>query len=145
MARGGGRRQGAIWSLQISPTGQHAVTGAADKRARFWEFELVAPPAAAGAATGTPAEKQLQVALERTLEMTDDVLCARYTPRGRYLSVALLDSTVKVRGVAAGGASAARERSASGKARRGHAGAAARCSARTISSSSSRSTAIDCL
>ena len=32
----------------------------------------------------------------RTLKMTDDVLAVRYSPNGKLLAVALLDSTVKV-------------------------------------------------
>lgn len=32
----------------------------------------------------------------RTLKMTDDVLSVRYSPNGKFLAVALLDSTVKV-------------------------------------------------
>lgn len=32
----------------------------------------------------------------RTLKMTDDVLAVKYSPDGRLLAVALLDSTVKI-------------------------------------------------
>jgi U3 small nucleolar RNA-associated protein 12 len=32
----------------------------------------------------------------RTLKMTEDVLAVKYSPNGRFLAVALLDSTVKV-------------------------------------------------
>jgi U3 small nucleolar RNA-associated protein 12 len=32
----------------------------------------------------------------KTLKMTDDILAVKYTPDGRLLAVALLDSTVKV-------------------------------------------------
>ena len=32
----------------------------------------------------------------RTLKMTDDVLSVRYSPNGKLLAVALLDSTVKI-------------------------------------------------
>lgn len=32
----------------------------------------------------------------RTLKMTEDVLSVRYSPNGKLLAVALLDSTVKV-------------------------------------------------
>lgn len=40
--------------------------------------------------------KQLALVHVRTLKMTDDVLAVKYSPDGRYLAVALLDSTVKV-------------------------------------------------
>ena len=32
----------------------------------------------------------------RTLKMSDDILSVRYSPNGKLLAVALLDSTVKV-------------------------------------------------
>jgi U3 small nucleolar RNA-associated protein 12 len=40
--------------------------------------------------------KQLGLVHVRTLKMTDDVLAVRYSPDGRLLAVALLDSTVKI-------------------------------------------------
>ena len=40
--------------------------------------------------------KVLTLVHTKTLKMTDDVLAVRYTPDGRLLAVALLDSTVKV-------------------------------------------------
>lgn len=39
---------------------------------------------------------QLSLVHVRTLKMTDDVLAVRYSPDGRFLAVALLDSTVKI-------------------------------------------------
>ena len=33
----------------------------------------------------------------RTLKMADDVLCARISPDGRLLALALLDSTIQAR------------------------------------------------
>lgn len=40
--------------------------------------------------------KQLALVHVRTLKMTDDVLCVKYSPDGRFLAVSLLDSTVKI-------------------------------------------------
>lgn len=40
--------------------------------------------------------KQLNIRNSRTLQMADDVLCVRISPDGRYIAVALLDSTIKV-------------------------------------------------
>lgn len=42
----------------------------------------------------TPAISSLTHA--RTLKMTDDVLAVRFSPNGKLLAVALLDSTVKL-------------------------------------------------
>lgn len=39
---------------------------------------------------------RLSLTHARTLKMSEDVLCVRYSPDGRLLAVALIDSTVKV-------------------------------------------------
>lgn len=41
-------------------------------------------------------KKVLTLVHTKTLKMTDDVLSVRYTPDGKLLAIALLDSTVKV-------------------------------------------------
>lgn len=38
----------------------------------------------------------IAITLQKTLKMNDDVLGVRCSPDGRYIAVALLDSTVKV-------------------------------------------------
>lgn len=43
-----------------------------------------------------PGSKQLTLRNTRTLRMADDVLCIRISPDGKYVAVALLDSTIKV-------------------------------------------------
>ena len=40
--------------------------------------------------------KRLSCAHLKSLKMTDDVLCVKYSPDQRFLAVALLDATVKV-------------------------------------------------
>lgn len=80
---------GPVWSCVVHPGGTSAVTGSADKQVKFWEFEMVPPERGDGPA-------QLSLVHVRTLQLTDDVLCVRYSPDGRLLAVSLLDSTVKV-------------------------------------------------
>lgn len=85
---------GAIWSLDLYPpsSGQEMslVTGSADKFVKYWAFESQDEDD-----TGHP-----MVVHTRTLEMTDDVMCVRFShsrdPEKRLLFVACLDSTIKV-------------------------------------------------
>ncbi|KAI0269170.1 WD-repeat-containing protein [Gloeopeniophorella convolvens] len=80
---------GTLWSLHVRPDQQVLVTGSADKDIKFWNIEW-------RQAEGESDRKVLSLAHTRTLKMTDDVLSVRYSPNGKLLAVALLDSTVKV-------------------------------------------------
>lgn len=42
------------------------------------------------------AKPVISLILGKTLKMTDDVLSVRFSPDGKFVAVALLDSTVKV-------------------------------------------------
>ncbi|KIJ37465.1 hypothetical protein M422DRAFT_178030 [Sphaerobolus stellatus SS14] len=78
---------GALWSMHAKPDETGLVTGSADKDVKFWSFEWK---------KGDSGAKPLSIVHVRTLKMTDDVLSVRYSPNGKLLAVALLDSTVKV-------------------------------------------------
>ena len=80
---------GTLWSLHVRYDQQVLVTGSADKDVKFWELEHE---------NGNPyALGNIQsLAHVRTLKMSDDVLSVRFSPNGKLLAVALLDSTVKV-------------------------------------------------
>lgn len=84
--------EGAIWSLQVHPDGRSVVSGSADKSAKFWNFEIVQEEIP-GTKRTTP---KLRLAHTRTLKVSEDVLCIRFSPDAKLLAVALLDSTVKV-------------------------------------------------
>ncbi|TFY59804.1 hypothetical protein EVJ58_g5546 [Rhodofomes roseus] len=80
-----------VWSIHVRADGLALVSGSADKDVKFWEFESKA------ADSDNPrSTRLLSLVHVRTLKMTDDVLSVRYSPNGRFLAVALLDSTVKV-------------------------------------------------
>jgi U3 small nucleolar RNA-associated protein 12 len=79
---------GAIWSLQIRPDKKGFVTGSADKDVKFWDFQLVEDEK-----TGV---RRLSAIHMRTLRMSDDVLCVRYSQNQKLIAISLLDSTVKV-------------------------------------------------
>ncbi|CCF54549.1 uncharacterized protein UHO2_01932 [Ustilago hordei] len=102
--------QGPLWSVAIQPDGLGCVSVSADKEVKFWEFEMQTPEddsdsneaEDSGAANGQngaskpQAPPQLALVHVRTLKMTDDVLCARFSPNGKLLALSLLDNTVKV-------------------------------------------------
>ncbi|KIP12680.1 hypothetical protein PHLGIDRAFT_97278 [Phlebiopsis gigantea 11061_1 CR5-6] len=82
---------GTLWSIHVRADGQALVTGSADKDVKFWEFEQKAADS-----ENPHSARLLSLVHVRTLKMTDDVLSVRYSPNGKLLAVALLDSTVKV-------------------------------------------------
>lgn len=97
--------QGPIWSVAIHPDGQSCLTASGDKDVKFWEFESRSEEEEKEESEqedegeDEPSNKSiatLGLAHIRTLKMTDDVLCAKFSPDGRLLALALLDSTVKV-------------------------------------------------
>ncbi|KAI0069150.1 WD-repeat-containing protein [Artomyces pyxidatus] len=83
--------ESTVWSMHIRPDEQALVTGSADKDIKFWGIEWKPTEGGQG-----QSGKHLSLVHTRTLKMTDDVLSVRYSPDGKLLAVALLDSTVKV-------------------------------------------------
>ncbi|XP_069011169.1 WD repeat-containing protein 3 [Embiotoca jacksoni] len=79
---------GAVWSLCLAPDQRGIISGSADKKVKFWEFELIKDQM-----TG---QKRLTVQHTRTLQLEEDVLCVKFSPDHRLLAVSLLDCTVKV-------------------------------------------------
>ncbi|KAG2348789.1 WD40 repeat-like protein [Suillus weaverae] len=78
-----------VWSLHVRPDEQVLVSGSADKEVKFWEFER-------NVSSSDEAKKSMTLNHTRTLKMSDEVLFVRYSPNGKLLAVALLDSTVKI-------------------------------------------------
>lgn len=76
--------------MHLQNDGQTLVTGSADKDVKFWEVEYET----AGSSYVSANVQTLNHT--RTLKMTDDVLSVRFSPNGKLLAVALLDSTVKI-------------------------------------------------
>lgn len=85
---------GAIWSLDVyhprSSQEVSLVTGSADKLVKYWAIETQ---------EGDDSRHPM-VAHTRSLQMSDDVMCVRFShstdPEKRLLFVACLDSTIKV-------------------------------------------------
>nr|XP_019010617.1 U3 small nucleolar RNA-associated protein 12 [Kwoniella pini CBS 10737]OCF49398.1 U3 small nucleolar RNA-associated protein 12 [Kwoniella pini CBS 10737] len=84
--------QGSVFSVDIRPDGRGLVSGSEDKDVKFWDFELKEY----GEGEKVYKTKQLALTHVRTLKMTDDILCVKYSPNGRFLAISLLDSTVKI-------------------------------------------------
>ncbi|GBE79565.1 Uncharacterized WD repeat-containing protein [Sparassis crispa] len=80
-----------VWSIHVRADGQALVSGSADKDIKFWDIEEKSVN------SENPRSARLLTLVHiRTLKMTDDVLSVRYSPNGKLLAVALLDSTVKI-------------------------------------------------
>ncbi|KAF8268249.1 WD-repeat-containing protein [Lactarius quietus] len=78
-----------LWSVHTRPDQQALVTGSADKDIKFWNIEW-------RQVENDSKRKTVSLVHTRTLKMTDDILSVRFSPNGKLLAVALLDSTVKV-------------------------------------------------
>ena len=70
-------------------------SGGGDKQLKCWEFELIVPPTQQSDHSAIN-KRQLSLVLSRTVQLTDDVLCVRHSPDGRYIACGLLDSTIKI-------------------------------------------------
>ncbi|KAB0792110.1 hypothetical protein PPYR_14071 [Photinus pyralis] len=81
---------GELWSICLQPDMRGCVTGGGDQTVKFWQFELIADIKTESKA------KVLSLLHKRTLKLEDAVLCVRLSPNGKFVAVALLDSTVKI-------------------------------------------------
>nr|XP_018261192.1 U3 small nucleolar RNA-associated protein 12 [Kwoniella dejecticola CBS 10117]OBR83350.1 U3 small nucleolar RNA-associated protein 12 [Kwoniella dejecticola CBS 10117] len=93
--------QGSVFGIDVRPDGRGLVSGSEDKDVKFWDFELKEYGDGEKVVDRLGREttyktKQLALVHVRTLKMTDDILCVRYSPNGRFLAISLLDSTVKI-------------------------------------------------
>eukprot|EP00039_Didymoeca_costata_P011043 m.151691 g.151691 ORF g.151691 m.151691 type:complete len:894 (+) comp15042_c0_seq2:206-2887(+) len=74
-----------VWSLDLTPDNNGFMSGSADKTVKFWEFEI-----AKGDGTHVSCSNV------KTLKMSDDVMCVKYSPDQRLIAISLIDTTVKV-------------------------------------------------
>lgn len=91
-----------VWSLTVRPDGQGLLSAGADQCAKEWSFsyEPDSDDEEDEDEEETSHTKQgpfpLRLVHEKTLKMKEDILASSYSPDGRLLALALLDSTVKV-------------------------------------------------
>jgi U3 small nucleolar RNA-associated protein 12 len=76
---------GPIWSIAMRPDRKGFATGSADKFLKFWEFK-----------TSSTRAEGFKLKNIRSLQVSDDVLCVKYSPDCRFVAVSLLDLTVKI-------------------------------------------------
>ncbi|GMM32389.1 snoRNA-binding rRNA-processing protein [Martiniozyma asiatica (nom. inval.)] len=74
----------SIWSIELAPDGKSFLTGSSDKNVKFWEIKV------------DPIESTLKLNHVKTLELSENILSICISPDGKYLSVALMDNTVKI-------------------------------------------------
>lgn len=79
-----------LWSISLTPDMRGCVTGGGDKTVKFWQFELITDE------TSESKAKVLSLLHTRTLKLEESVLCVKISPNGKFIAVALLDSTVKI-------------------------------------------------
>ncbi|XP_015110704.1 WD repeat-containing protein 3 [Diachasma alloeum] len=81
---------GEVWSIVLYPDLKGVASGGGDQTVKFWNFELIEDD------KSDTKCKVLSVLHKRTLKLEEGVLCVRISPNGRFVAVALLDSTVKI-------------------------------------------------
>jgi len=105
--------EGSVWAIALQPDGKGFVTAGADKevppppsrtkwtrlvppsrtnwtrlvQVKFWEY---------GAERTESGAARLTLSVAKAVTMEDDVLAVSFSPDGKFLSLALLDTTVKV-------------------------------------------------
>lgn len=88
-----------VWSISERPDGQGLLTAGADQCAKAWSFSYE-PDSDDESEAGEPHSNvgphPLRLVHEKTLKMKEDILASCYSPDGRLLALALLDSTVKI-------------------------------------------------
>lgn len=93
---------GGVWSLDVRPDKTGIISGSADKTVKFWDFDLVSTEDKVNIIfigkylIFFKKSKRLSLSCSKTLTMSDDVLCVRYSPDNKFIAVALLDCTVKL-------------------------------------------------
>ncbi|XP_045473808.1 WD repeat-containing protein 3 [Harmonia axyridis] len=80
-----------LWSVILTSDMRGVVTGGGDKTVKFWQFELITDKN-----NSDNRGRVLSVIHTRTLNLEDSVLCVRVSQNGKFLAVALLDTTVKI-------------------------------------------------
>lgn len=74
----------SIWSIEITNDGKTIVTGSSDKMVKYWEIKI------------NNLESKLNLFHTKTLELNESIISLKISSDSKYLSVSLMDNTVKV-------------------------------------------------
>ncbi|KAG8223836.1 hypothetical protein J437_LFUL007857, partial [Ladona fulva] len=85
-----------VWSICLSHDQRGCISGGGDSTVRFWSFELIEDKKNVDEKAESTKGKVLSLFNTRALKVEESVLCVSVTPNGRFIAVALLDSTVKI-------------------------------------------------
>ncbi|XP_050431999.1 WD repeat-containing protein 3 [Adelges cooleyi] len=77
-----------IKSIYLLPDELGCITGGGDSTVKLWQLELVTLP--------ETDRRVLSLLHKKTLELDENVQCAKVSPDNKLLAVALLDNTVKI-------------------------------------------------
>lgn len=80
-----------VWAVDLRPDGRGFATGGG-KEVWCWDFEMFEVPVG----DSGRIVKRLGFSQTRVLKLTDDVLCVRHSPDGRFIAAGLLDATVRI-------------------------------------------------
>lgn len=90
--------QKELWSMALLANGSGVVTAGGDATIKFWSFELIDSVQRKDDdhSDGSPNRKVLSLLHKNTLKLEETVQCVGVSRNGKFLSVGLLDSTVKL-------------------------------------------------
>lgn len=74
----------SIWSIEITSDGKTILTGSSDKTVKYWEIKV------------NTLENKLNLSHMKSLELNESIISMKISPDSKYLSVSLMDNTVKV-------------------------------------------------
>lgn len=74
----------SIWSIEITNDGKTIITGSSDKKIKYWEIKI------------NTLENKLNLSHIKTLELNESVISIKISPDSKFLSVSLMDNTVKI-------------------------------------------------
>jgi U3 small nucleolar RNA-associated protein 12 len=92
-----------IWAIDLSSNGR-SFASTCGKQVWFWSLDMVDITdeemeyfsSMTGSTGASLRQQKLSFEQTRSLQLTDEVLCLKHSPDGRYIAAGLLDSTVRI-------------------------------------------------